>query len=260
MAFDLEFRFSGGASNSNPAASLGGAMSSVSVGADALAWAASSMAGVTLIRGHGNPSGAGTLVFVHGSPDHTLKWQAPGGSVAYERSIMVSGSVDDRYLLDTFDHQAIVVDIDASALPGADDSNGVTVTAASGNLFDNVPASESLVGATEHRCAYIKNASATLTHDLRLFIRSQPGAGEALAIGMDPAGVNATATTIAATETEPAGVTFAQPATYADPDALTVTLAPGDYAAMWLCRTVPPVNLTTLSEDLSRIGVFSISS
>src|SRR5574337_853188 len=178
MSFDLEFRFSGGASNSNPAASLSGAMSSVSVGADALAWTGSAMAGVTLVRGHGNPSGAGTLVFVHGSPDHTLKWQAPGGATAYERAITVSGSADDRYLLDTFDHQAIVVDVVAASLPAADDSKGVTVTAASGNLFDNVPASESLVGATEHRCCYLKNASATLTHDLRLFIQRQPGAGE----------------------------------------------------------------------------------
>lgn len=73
MSFDLEFRLSGGSSNSNPALSLGGAMSSVSVGSDALAWTGASMAGVTLVRGHGNPSGSGTLVFVHGSPDHTLK-------------------------------------------------------------------------------------------------------------------------------------------------------------------------------------------
>lgn len=235
-------------------------MSSVSVGADALAWTGSAMAGVTLVRGHGNPSGVGTLVFVHGSPDHTLKWQAPGGATAYERAITVSGSTDDRYLLDTFDHQAIVVDVDASALPGADDSKGVTVTAASGNLFDNVPASESLVGATEHRCCYIKNASATLTHSLRLFVQRFPGAGEALAIGLDPVGVGGTATIIAAPETEPTGVTFAQPATYADPDALSVTLAPGESIALWQRRTVPPVNLTTLSEDLSRIGVFSISA
>ena len=257
MAFDLQYRRSGGASNADPALSLGGAMSSVAVDADALAWASSGIAGVTLVDGNGNASGAGTLVYTYDATNPTLTWQPPGSTGTYDRAVVVPA--DGTYLLDTFDHRAITVDVVFASLPGADDSKGVTVTAALGNLFDAITSSESMAGATEHRCGYIRNNSGTLTHDLRLFIARQPTAGDRLAIGVDAAGVGGTATTIAAAETEPDGVTFVQPQTYADGDAIAVTLAPGEFVALWVRRTVAPVSATSSAEDLSRIGIFSLS-
>lgn len=257
MAFDLQYRLSGGASNADPALSIGGAMSSVAVDADALAWASSGIAGVTLVDGFGNTSGAGTLVYTYDATDPTLTWQPPGSTGTYDRAVVVPA--DGTYLLDTFDHRAITVDVVFASLPGADDSKGVTVTAALGNLFDAITSSESMAGATEHRCGYIRNNSGTLTHDLRLFIARQPTAGDRLAIGVDAAGVGGTATTIAAAETEPDGVTFVQPQTYADGGAIAVTLAPGEYVALWVRRTVAPVSATSSTEDLSRIGIFSLS-
>lgn len=255
MAFDLQFRLSGGSGNTDPSASLGGAMSSTAVGADTVAWSSGGISGVTLVSGHGNASGAGTVVFT--ASGSTLKWQPPSTTTSAERNI--SAAADGRYLLDTFDHRAIVVDVVAASLPGSDGSAGVNVTAASGNVFDAVTSGESMAGDTNHRCVYLRNNSGTLTYDLRLFVQRQPTAGDRLAIGLDPAGVGGTATTIAAEETEPSGVTFVQPETYADPGALSVTLAPGENIALWMRRTVPPVQATSAAEDLSRIGVFALS-
>lgn len=257
MAFDLQYRLSGGASNADPAASLGGAMSSVAVGADSLAWASSGISGVTLGAGSGNASGAGTLVYVYDATDPTLTWQPPGSTGTYDRAVTVSA--DGTYLLDSFDHRAITVDVVFASLPGSDDSKGVTVAAAVGNLFDAITSGESMAGDVNYRCVYIRNNSGTLTHDLRLFVARQPTAGDLLAIGLDAAGVGGTATTIAAEETEPSGVTFVQPQTYADGDAIAVTLAPGEGVALWMRRTVPPVSATSSTEDLARVGVFSLS-
>lgn len=107
------------------------------------------------------------------------------------------------------------------------------------NLFDNVTSAEAVAGDTNYRCLYVKNTNSTDTlTDARDFFSSLP-AVTLLTMGLDPAGKNATATTIANEASAPVGVSFTEPADYAGGLALG-DLAAGDFYAFWLRRIVAP--------------------
>ena len=123
------------------------------------------------------------------------------------------------------------------------------------DLFDDVSAAESTTGRTEYRCIYIqnKNAGGLVLQLAELFIDTNaPNANVNCAIGLDPAGANAVATTIADEVTAPAGVVFTEP------DSLS-QLALGDLAqdefyAFWIRRTVSP-GATASAADSLTLGV-----
>lgn len=106
------------------------------------------------------------------------------------------------------------------------------------DLFDPIDPTESTTGDVEYRCIYVQNTNATL--DLQsavLYIQANtPSADTDIAIGLDPAGVNNDATTVADEGTAPAGVAFSAPGQGA-PLALG-TLAPNARFAFWIRRTV----------------------
>jgi hypothetical protein len=120
------------------------------------------------------------------------------------------------------------------------------------NLFDDVTGDEAATGQTEYRCVYYRNedADAGGAVDPTAWISEQPHAyltpfaatGETLEIGLDLAGKNATADTIAAgglTAPDPA-VTFDDPATKGA--GLVFPSGPyaeNDYCALWIKRITP---------------------
>ena len=90
-----------------------------------------------------------------------------------------------------------------------------------------------------YRCIYIVNTNAddniTLTEVFVQF--DTPAANTSIFIGLDPVGINGTATTIGAETTLPSGVTFTQPTSYGTGLAIG-TLTPGDYTALWIRRLI----------------------
>lgn len=108
------------------------------------------------------------------------------------------------------------------------------------NLFDNVTGQEHTDGDTEYRCFYVKNDHSTDTaYNAKIFIQTNtPAADDTIQIGLDLAGKDGTADTIANESTAPSpAVTFANAADYAN--ALDLgDLAAGDYYAVWVKRIV----------------------
>ena len=101
------------------------------------------------------------------------------------------------------------------------------------NLFDDVANSE-LSSDTEYRCYYIVNEHATDTlFSAEVFIGTV-AAGTTIAIGLDPAGINGTATTIANESTAPAAVSFTSPTS--SPGLAIGNLTAGDFQAIWVRR------------------------
>lgn len=117
-------------------------------------------------------------------------------------------------------------------------------------LWDSIPDSQLQSGITKYRCIYIKNAAAGSmgtgwtfwlnTHgqrDKNMLPFGPEGADVWLyEVGVDPVGVNGTATTIGSETSAPAGVTFY------DAGGVGValpTLAAGDYIAVWIKMTIP---------------------
>lgn len=115
------------------------------------------------------------------------------------------------------------------------------------DLFDVVTGDENAASDVEYRCVYIQNGHGSLaTSAGKLWIQSQVSGGATLAIGLDPAGKNATAATAANENTAPAGVSFSAPTDKASglsmPD-----LSAGDYIGVWFRRTA--ANSAALDAD-----------
>lgn len=104
------------------------------------------------------------------------------------------------------------------------------------NLWDNITKAENFAGTTDYRCVYIKNASATPGDLFANGVIYISGTSQAVfQIGLDPAGVNATATTIANETTAPTGISFGN---HPQGSPLTIpTLNEGDYIGLWIKRT-----------------------
>lgn len=132
----------------------------------------------------------------------------------------------------------------ALSLGGAISSTAVDLVTTLHNLFDIVRGTESTSGRVEYRCIAVRNGHATLTLEVaRAYILSQVAGGATIAIGAETP-VAGVVQTIANETTAPTGITFSAPADYATGLALTGegeaagSLAPADWVAIWIRRTV----------------------
>lgn len=132
----------------------------------------------------------------------------------------------------------------AASLGGAMSTagGGVITSGQLNNLFDDVSGDESASGDTEYRCMYVTNNNSsspelTLT-SIATWISVESASGDSeYAIGLDPAGVDGTATTIANESTAPAGVTFTRPTSKGA--GLSISdMAAGSNQAIWVRRVI----------------------
>jgi hypothetical protein len=131
-----------------------------------------------------------------------------------------------------------------NATPAASLGGIISTTEVTNNslndLWDDVSGTEAAAGGTEYRCIYVKNTHATLSLTLSKFwIDTQTTAsGDAITVGLDLAGVNATANTIANETTAPnPAVTFITAVDKAN-GLDTGTVAAGQRYGIWIKRVV----------------------
>jgi len=233
---DAIIRLSGGATNVVPFDSLGGVMSTVAGGIvdSQTATAPTTITGVVIDDANGNALGAGSLFFDFSAV--TLRWTPPSGTAG----TAVDVSSDGVYAIQgASDGGMLSVTVTAASLPGSDQTNTITITALTNNIFDDVTKAQSDVGRIEHRALFLENAHAADSMvDVTLWISANTPGQDVVNIGLDPAGVNAAAAIIATEDLVPAGVTFSNPTT--EGTGLSMgTLAFGDFFAFWIRRTVP---------------------
>lgn len=127
---------------------------------------------------------------------------------------------------------------DPNAALGGAMSSTVVSTAING-LFDDVSGAESAAGDTEYRCIYWKNTAGASRNNVKAYIVTQPTGDDSFQIGLDLAGKNGTADTIADESTAPdPAVTFVDAADYAN-GIVFGTMAANDSYAIWVKRTTP---------------------
>lgn len=251
---DLVFRLSGGASNTDPAAALGGAMSTVAGGVvlSQSATGLSTITGVTLDDAAGNNEGTGTLTYVNSAK--TLQWTPPGGTagtaveVSAGGTFAIQGGSDGGYLR---------VTVVAGSLPSNDLTNTLTIANLTNKVFDDVSKAESLAGDTEYRCLYVQNKHSTdALVGAKLWIEANTPGQDVVQIALDPAGKNGTATTIATEGDAPAGVDFNAVNPVSEASALTLgDLAAGDTYPFWIKRTVPANTTEATPKNTFRLAV-----
>lgn len=249
----LEFRLSGGAANTDPAASLGGIMSSQRIFSKS-ATGVSNITGIIIDDAPGSANGAGTLAYT--AATHSFTWTPNGGTAGPATSISgngrlaVPGSAGWLFLTVTY-----------ASLPVGNQSDTITVAALSNELWDDIGKAESYDGDTEYRCMYVANVHDTDPFiGAKIYIGSDASGADSLQIGLDLAGTGngsttGVADTIADENTAPdPAVTFS--AATAIGSALSLgRLNSSQARAIWQKRTVPPNTLTSTPEDVSQLVV-----
>lgn len=246
---DFKFILSGGAANTDPAAALGGAISTASGGVVlSQSITASTIGGVTYDDAAGNGIGSGIVTYTNSGT--TLQWTPPSGAIGPAVNIGSNGTYT-VYGADGLGH--VKVTVVAASLPGTDASQSPIVANQTNKVFDDIAVVESTGGDIEYRCVYVKNAHATdAMTGVKIWISADTPGADTLAIGLDAGGLNATAVTIANENTAPTGVSFSAPSS--EGTALSMgSLAAGDYYALWVRRTVPSGTIVVTTADTSAI-------
>lgn len=250
---DIRVVYSGGAANTSQAASLGGARSTAAANKvlSQSATAPSTVTGVVILDAMGNPEGVGTLQWDNATS--SLKWKPYGGVTFNGVVITASGT----YMIGSSSGY-LYVQVTLASLPASSVSDSITIANLANKAFDNISATESLSGDTEYRCFYVVNTHSTDTaYDVRVWIKNQPVGSDTLAIALDTNGKNADARGPLADEADSgnalSGMTFSAPSSYST--ALPFgNLAPGEYYAFWVKRSVPANTTTQVLNDTSALG------
>jgi hypothetical protein len=250
----LEVRYSGGASNTSQASSLGGAMSTVAGGLvkSQTATGITTLTGVTIDNAAGNPEGDGTLRFDYATS--MLYWTPPNGSeglgvdVSAGGQFAVQGASEGGYL---------TVTVVTGSLPGANTSNTITIANIDNNVFDDVSKDESYDGDVEYRCLYLYNAHGTDTmKDVKLWIAQNTPGQDVIGIALDAVGKNSAPSIIADEGTAPTGAAFDSANPASEATALQVgDLAAGEFYPFWIRRTVPEKTTQAQVNDDFQLGM-----
>lgn len=250
---DIQFFYTGGAANGNPQLSLGGLASSVRIAAQT-ASVPVNVTGATISSVANNAQGIGLLSW---SPStNTLAWQPPGSPTTYSLSGITTNGT---YVVGGSDGTLAITVVYAS-LPTIYKQDSITIANSMQNVFDSVAPLDSLVGATDYRCVFIRNVHPTITaNGVKVWVKQETSGPDEVDIGLDPAGVGNGSTTGVPTviideNNAPAGVTFSRPLSYAT-GLLIGTLAPGQGAAFWQRRIVPPNTTGDVAINSSVIAV-----
>lgn len=246
----LEIRLSGGASNADPNASLGGVMSSTRVLSQS-ATLPSNITGVVIDDAAGNAEGAGTLAFTAATSE--LTWTPNGGTAG----AAVAVTEDGKY---TIKGSAgyLLISVTVASLPGTDQTDSITIANLANKTFDDISKAESYYGDTEYRAFYLVNTHPTGTFiDVLQWIGAQPNGADSLEIALDTAGVGDGSTTgvaesIADEGTSPVNPVFSAPT--GTGDALSMgDLGPAQAHAFWQKRVCPAAVVTQTLADLSSL-------
>lgn len=252
----LDFYLSGGAGNTDPNLSIGGARSSQKVnGIVASFLAPDTIAGVSIVDAHG--------LYLHtGSTDNaTLSlstingikriifapYREIAGTVAADVNNVKYGA-DGTYNLawtSSYPPQSITITVTASALPAIDTIARLIVTRSSNGLFDDTTPDPDMLAITDYRCLYLRNDGAAPQSAIVLL--DGLAQGSAIYVALDPFGVGGVPSVVANENTAPAGAIFTQPTI--DKNGLPVTLGTGEQIAIWVRRTTNPALVRSVIGD-----------
>ena len=241
----LEVRLSGGAANTSPAASTGGAESSQVV-LSQLATLSAAIPGVTVVNASGQNLGVGALAYNHSGK--TLTFTPPGGSVGPAVSIASTG----RYLVRGGGEIAgyIIVDVISGSLSNTTDyARTVTITAYDTKLLPAVSKNTAYAGATEYFLFYLHNAGADAIKALAIQLQIDTPGVDTLSVSA----ISAKNTT--EVQGDAAGHSYSAvgvPVVLGDLSAI-------DYWGVWVKRVTPAATIDAVTNDTFRFLITSLT-
>lgn len=249
---NLKWHLSGGSSNTDLSACLGGSISTEQL-LNQEVIPKGTLSGVTVLTGCGNEQGFGHIYFEIKNGKKYLTWVGSGELYGGSAEVASDGIYTIMGGRGTY-HGYLSVDVSVLDLPSEDAVLPVHVTNHRGNLFNPIDAATSKSGITVYRCFYLKNDhDKGIMYDLKLFSKFVTHPECSLSVGLDPSGINGEATTIVDEETEPDGVSFSQP-TLESP--ITIgTLAYQRYIPIWVKLVFSDNNVRVQRDNLIGLSV-----
>lgn len=178
---DFALRLSGGSGNTDPAASTGGAKSTLEV-LSQLATLVSGISGVTIHNAAGNTVGTGTLAYDHVAK--TLTWDPPGASGV---GLPVPIPTNGQYLIrgpNPTDGYVIVSVVSASLSNATDFSIQTTIANDIGLFMPPVSKDTAFAGATEYFLFYLENTGSTTVKSVSVRVQTDTPGLDTLSIAI----------------------------------------------------------------------------
>lgn len=254
---DIQFRHSGGASNSDPLLSLGGIMSSNSVALQSIA-SPVNVTGVSISQVVG-VAGDITLFTANGSTTgyRIIGWFDPTTVQGY-----IEVNADGEYIIYSSSGDPskgyLVVNVTIASITTSYKEDVLALTDALQTVFPDVSQAKAGAGATDYRCIYIRNGHGAETiSSLNLWVGKQYDGEQSIAFAVDTNGVGGTAVTIADSEDTGdvlSGLTFVQPITEAT-SLQVLNIGPGVAVPIWIRRTVQPQVSEAVARDSFGLSV-----
>jgi hypothetical protein len=243
---DFALRLSGGAGNTDPTLSTGGAKSTLEV-LFQLATLTSGISGVTIHNASGNALGIGTLTYEH--TGKTLSWKPPGATLA---GVPVNINANGQYLIrgaNPTDGYIIVSIVSASLSSATDFAIQTTITNDIGLFLPSVSKDTALAGATEYFLFYLENAGATTVKSVSVQLQTDTPGLDTLSISIISA-KNTTELLAAA-----AGHSYS---------AVGINLAMGDllttdYWGFWIKRVTPAATVDGVVNNTFQLLVTALT-
>ena len=205
---DLKVRLSGGASNVDPNAALGGVMSTVAGGLvdSQTGTGLTTITGVVIDDAMGQAVGAGSLFFDDSA--NTLRWTPPSGTAG----TAIDVGTDGVYAIQGGnDGGILVVTVTAASLPSSDQTNTVTIANIANNIYDDVSKADAQAGDTEYRGLYWENSHAADSMvDGKWWLENNTPGQDVINVADGDEAVDVALEIIADEDTAPAGPDFDQ--------------------------------------------------
>ena len=163
------------------------------------------ISGITLLGSFYNPVGAGILSIDASVATPVIKWKADADGLGAAELIDFDGVYEIR---DSSNPIGGILRIDVRSAELVSGDYVLEVYDPPNKLFPDIPKAESDTGVSYYYCVYLTNSSDFFGfNNIELFAHDQAAVGQ-IYMGLDPAGLDGTATTIADNKTAPVGVTF----------------------------------------------------
>jgi hypothetical protein len=179
---DFALRLSGGAGNTDPVASTGGAKSTLEI-LFQLATLTSGISGVTMHNAAGNTVGTGIITYDHVAK--TLAWTPPGGTIGIPVNVNANGQYLIRGPNPTDGY--VIVSIVSSLLSNATNyAISTTITNQNQLFLPSVSKDIALAGATEYFLFYIENTGAATIKSVSVQLQIDTPGLDTLSVAIVP--------------------------------------------------------------------------
>lgn len=243
----LTVNLSGGAANTDPTLSSGGAKSTTVVLSQS-ASIASAIPGITISNAAGNLPGSGTLAYTFNG--RTITWTPPGDTLPGPAVTLGSNGTYLARGSSGINSGYVIITVVSASLSSAMNYSSAAVIADQAALFLPVVAKDvAYAGATEYFLYYLSNTGATALAAAAIQVQVDTNGPDTLSIAVISAKNTTELLAAAAAHTySPTGINVAMG-----------NLSPADYWGFWIKRVTPALTVDSVAANTFKLRITALT-